>query len=317
MKNLATHVAELREASRHLIRRLGLFRETSSQCGCTLAQCHALLELEINGQLTVCGLADLLRQDKSTASRALRPLISQALVKVGTDPSDKRCKLLKLTPSGRKRVMQLNAMANAQVQMALELLDERERETVVEGVRLYAKALERSSKLEDIEIRPMAKRENQPLENLLRRVMREFGAIAPGGPSKDDELNDMYGAYSGKRSAFFVAAREETLLGGAGIAPLKGGREKTCELRKMYLVPEARGIGLGRKLLEKCLKTARAKGFQRCYLETLQHMSHARHLYAKFGFRPLEAPLVNTEHSRCDSWAIKELDQISDTQCEH
>lgn len=316
MKNLRTHVAELREASRHLVRRLGLFRETSSQCGCTLPQCHTLLELEMNGQLPVCGLADLLRQDKSTASRTIRPLISQGLVQVGTDPSDRRCKLLKLTPSGRKRVMQLNAMANAQVQTALELLDERERETVVEGVRLYAKALERSSRLDGIEIRPIAKRENEPLENLLRTVMREFDAVAPGGSSEDDELNDMYGAYRGKRSVFFVASRGETLLGGAGIAPLKGGEENTCELRKMYLVSEARGIGLGRKLLETCLKTARAKGFHRCYLETLQHMSHARHLYAKYGFRPLEAPLGNTGHSRCNSWAIKDLNQLSETQGE-
>jgi putative acetyltransferase len=212
--------------------------------------------------------------------------------------------------------MQLNAMANAQVQTALELLDERERETVVEGVRLYAKALERSSRLDGVEIRSIAKRENEPLENLLRTVMREFDAVGPGGSCEDDELNDMYGAYRGKRSVFFVASRGETLLGGAGIAPLKGGEESTCELRKMYLVSEARGIGLGRKLLETCLKTARAKGFHRCYLETLQHMSHARHLYAKYGFRPLEAPLGNTGHSRCNSWAIKDLNQLLETQGE-
>jgi putative acetyltransferase len=316
MKCLETHVAELREASRHLVRRFGFLRETSSQFGCTLSQCHALPELERNGHLTVCCLAELLHQDKSAASRTVKHLLSQGLVQAGTDPRDRRSKLLRLTTSGRKKVTQLNAIADAQVRKALELLDDCQREIVVEGVRLYAKALERNAKLDGIEIRPIKKHENEPLERLLRNLMRESNAVGPGYSDEDDELNDIYGAYQGERAVFFVAAKGTAILGGAGVAPLAGGEESTCELRKMYLVQEVRGIGVGSALLEKCLNAATARGFSRCYLETAKHMVQARQLYAKCGFRSLDAPQGHTGHFRCNSWAIKDLNGVSEAQGE-
>jgi putative acetyltransferase len=208
----------------------------------------------------------------------------------------------------------LNTLANTRVRSALELLDERERELVIEGVRLYAKALGRSSKLNDIEIRTIEKHENGPLENLLRSAMREFGAVGPGCAYEDSELHDMHKAYRGKRTAYFVASRGETLLGGAGIAPLKGAEADTCELRKMYLVPDVRGIGLGKKLLGACIQRARRMGYRRCYVETLQHMTQAHHLYSKSGFERLKAPLGDTGHFRYDCWASADLNRLSQAQ---
>ena len=96
-------------------------------------------------------------------------------------------------------------------------------------------------------------------------------------------------------------------MGGAGIGPLLGGPSDVCELKKMYVLREARGRGLGRQLMERSLEAARRAGYRRCYLETLEHMTEARGLYESRGFRPLDAPMGSTGHSGCNGWYIREL----------
>ena len=96
-------------------------------------------------------------------------------------------------------------------------------------------------------------------------------------------------------------------LGAGGFAPLAGGDEGTCELRKMYFLPELRGAGMGARLLAHVLRSARAAGFTRCYLETLTGMDDAARLYRRFGFEPLQAPLGATGHHGCDRWMARGL----------
>ena len=69
---------------------------------------------------------------------------------------------------------------------------------------------------------------------------------------------------------------------------------------KMYLLPEARGIGLGRTIIEKCLQTARDFGFRRIYLESMPELKLALKVYEKFGFKYLCAPMGNSGHFGCD-----------------
>ena len=173
-------------------------------------------------------------------------------------------------------------------------------------IELYAKALDRSCKLQGIDIRPITARDNESLALVLRYIRFEYNAVGADLTIKDD-VDDMYGAFKGKRSSYFVACKGEQLLGGAGIAPLRGGSRNVSELQKMCLLPEGRELGLGRKLLGRCLDEARRLLYKHCYLETLKRMIQARHLYTKFGFRELDEPMGNTGHYWCDSWAIKDL----------
>jgi putative acetyltransferase len=109
------------------------------------------------------------------------------------------------------------------------------------------------------------------------------------------------------KSVYFVAESDGKILGGGGIFPTEGLSEGTCELVKMYLLPEARGIGLGCTLIEKCLETAKENGFQQVYLETLDEFHLALKIYAKFGFEYLKTPMVNTKHFGCGLWMLKKL----------
>lgn len=142
---------------------------------------------------------------------------------------------------------------------------------------------------------------------IIRDVMTEFGAVGKGYSINDPEVDDMYGAYSASNAAFFVVTKDQCVLGCGGIGPLSGADTGTCELRKMYFVPALRGTGMGTKLLNLCMDKARKLGYRTCYLETLEQMTHARHLYAKHGFEPLDKPMGATGHSSCNAWMAKSL----------
>ena len=159
----------------------------------------------------------------------------------------------------------------------------------------------------DFLIRPIAPHDDAAVAGIIRSVMPEFGAGGPGFAIHDKEVDAMYESYSRPRSAYFVIESEGRVLGGGGVAPLIGGDADVCELRKMYFLPELRGRGAGRALMERCLETARKLGFGRCYLETLTGMDAAQALYARFGFRPLRAPMGNTGHHGCNRFFIVKL----------
>ena len=156
-------------------------------------------------------------------------------------------------------------------------------------------------------IRDISRADRQVVAAILREVMSEYDMDGPGYSSADTEIDDMYAAYQGERSAFFVVERDGTVLGCGGIAPLAGAAADTCELRKMYFLKALRGEGMGPRLLDHCIEAARRLGFRTCYLETLSTMEDARRLYAKYGFRAIDKPLGNTGHSACNHWMVMNL----------
>ena len=97
------------------------------------------------------------------------------------------------------------------------------------------------------------------------------------------------------------------VLGGGGIAPLAGGDGDVCELRKMYFLPEARGLGAGAAMMSHCLDAARDAGFARCYLETLCGMDAAMRLYERSGFRRIDGPMGATGHGGCNTFYLREI----------
>ena len=152
------------------------------------------------------------------------------------------------------------------------------------------------------------------MASIIRTVMPSFGAVGSGFAINDPEVDWMSRAYAEPRSAYFVIERKpapakagDVVIGGGGIAPLEGGDGATCELRKMYFLPEARGIGAGTAMMQRCLQAARDSGFTRCYLETLCGMDAAMRLYERSGFHRIDAPLGDTGHGGCNTFYLRDL----------
>jgi putative acetyltransferase len=156
-------------------------------------------------------------------------------------------------------------------------------------------------------VREIEQNDNETVARIIRTVMPEFGASGKGFAIHDKEVDDMYNSYHKPRCAYFVCENNGVILGGGGIAPLEGGPSDTCELKKMYFLPEGRGKGLGEQVLTKCIEAARTAGFKYCYLETFNTMRRAMTLYEKNGFQKIPAALGNTGHFACDTFYRREL----------
>ena len=158
-----------------------------------------------------------------------------------------------------------------------------------------------------MQIRPIEPRDDAGMASIIRTVMPEFGATGCGFAINDPEVDWMSRAYAQPRCAYFVVEDEGVVLGGGGIAPLEGGDAATCELRKMYFLPAARGRGAGAAMMERCLEAARELGFRQCYLETLSGMDAAMKLYERSGFRRIDAPMGDTGHGGCNTFYLRAL----------
>ncbi|THH40625.1 GNAT family N-acetyltransferase [Neolewinella litorea] len=156
-----------------------------------------------------------------------------------------------------------------------------------------------------LRLSPITPADNPTVARIVRTVMAEFNCVGEGFSSNDPELEDMYSAYSVPGAAYYLLTDDGRPIGVGGYAPLAGADGTICELRKMYLLPESRGRGGGRMLLEECLRGAQADGYAQMYLETVRGMTAAAVLYARNGFTPLDRPLGNTGHSGCDRFLIK------------
>jgi putative acetyltransferase len=156
-------------------------------------------------------------------------------------------------------------------------------------------------------LRPIRPEDDPAIARVIRGVMPEYGAHGPGFAIHDPEVDAMCAAYPPPRAIYFVLELDGAVAGGGGVGPLGGAEENICELRKMYFLPPARGLGAGRALLARCIDEARTRGYRRMYLETLTGMDAAQRLYQRFGFARLGAPLGATGHFGCDRWYALDL----------
>jgi putative acetyltransferase len=156
-------------------------------------------------------------------------------------------------------------------------------------------------------IRLLRQEDNAAIAGIIRAVLTEFNANKPGTVYYDPTTDDLYGLFSHPRSQYWILELDGKVVGGSGIYPTEGLPEGCCEVVKLYLLPEARGLGLGKELIEKCFASAKEFGFKKVYLETMPELKIAVGLYEKCGFTYLKGPLGNSGHFGCDLWMVKEL----------
>jgi putative acetyltransferase len=136
---------------------------------------------------------------------------------------------------------------------------------------------------------------------LVSAALEEHG-LRPEPEEKDADLKDIEGNYIQRGGVFEVIEDQRgNLLGTVGLFPLN---EETCELRKMYLTPAVRGLGLGRLMLSRMIAHARGAGFKRITLETASVLKIARRLYTRTGFVPFETTHLS---ARSDQSYVLEL----------
>lgn len=159
----------------------------------------------------------------------------------------------------------------------------------------------------ELVIRQIEKKDNAVVAELIRSVFREFKIDRPGTVYTDPTTDTLYELFKTPRSAYFVGEGDGTIVGCCGIYPTPGLPETCVELVKFYLLPEARGRGIGRELMRKSIDAAKQFGYKQMYLESLPELGRAVGMYEKLGFQHVSQPLGNSGHYACSIWMVKEL----------
>ena len=134
-------------------------------------------------------------------------------------------------------------------------------------------------------------------------VLSEYGlGWEPNGADRDVvQVEECYLATGGE---FWVIEHQGQLVGTGAYYPVNRG-EKAVEIRKMYLLPSIRGIGLGKHLLLQLETAIAARGFQQIWIETASVLVEAVKLYESNGYKPA----TGVETPRCDRVYVKYLNQ--------
>ena len=164
-----------------------------------------------------------------------------------------------------------------------------------------------SISIADISVRHIKPEDDTELADLVRSTLKEFGADKPGTVYYDETTDHLSKVFLKPGSVYYVAEHNGEIIGGGGIYPSPGLPHDTCELVKMYLLKKARGIGLGKLLIEKCIAFAKEAGYKRIYIETMPELKQALKVYERFNFKYISHPLGNTGHFGCDVWMVKDL----------
>jgi putative acetyltransferase len=153
----------------------------------------------------------------------------------------------------------------------------------------------------DFLIRDWMVSDRTPAAALIRSVLAEYGlGWEPEGADRDVlQVETCYQAVGGE---FWVVEQQGKLVGTGAYYPIQRG-QKAVEIRKMYLLPETRGQGLGRFLLTTLEDTIAARNFEQIWVETASVLAEAVRLYESSDYQP--AAGVETE--RCDRVYLKVL----------
>jgi putative acetyltransferase len=153
----------------------------------------------------------------------------------------------------------------------------------------------------DFLIRSWEPRDRASAADVIRMVLAEYSLDwQPEGA--DQDVLEVETFYQVKGGEFWLVEQHTQIVGTAAYYPVLRG-ENAVEIRKMYLLPEARGRGLGRYLLQTLENAIAARGFQQIWIETDTVLKEAVKLYESSGYQAT----TGVETQRCDRVYIKVL----------
>lgn len=278
----ADRVTTVRGFNRFWTNKIGLLRKGLLDTPFSLTEARVLFEL---AQSPATELADLRRRldlDAGYLSRVVSRLKDQGLITSERSPSDGRRQLLQLTESGRETFAELDRRSAAEIGSMLDGLTE-------EGQRRLVAAMETIQQVFDVPPRQRAYVIRPLRAGDLGWVVHRHGVIY----AEEYGWDQTFEALVARIVADYVD-NHDPRRHNAWIAELDGEpvgcvfcvdrAEQTAQLRILLVEPKARGLGIGSRLVEECIRFARRAGYRRMVLWTNDVLVSARRIYEAFGF---------------------------------
>jgi DNA-binding MarR family transcriptional regulator/GNAT superfamily N-acetyltransferase len=288
-------VDQVRRFNRIVTARIGALDDRFLGSRRPLGEARVLWEIGLDG-CEVRHLRSRLGLDSGYLSRLLRTLEADGLIKVAASDRDGRARVVRLTTAGRRERAALDRRANKHVESLLAPLSRRQRERLVVAMDDVARLLTSAT----AEITPTDPEHPDAqrclaeyVAELNRRSERVFDPSV-GATALPDEVRPPAGQ-------FFVAYLHGEAI---GCGAVKHHADAPAEIKRMWIAPRARGLGLGRRLLETLEACALASGARVAHIETSAVLAEALALYRSAGW--VEVPPFNDEPF-ADHWFEKQL----------
>jgi len=275
-----SHVAGVRSFNRTTTERIGALSDHFLGRGRPLGEARLLWEIGGEGA-DVRSLRARLGLDSGYVSRLLRSLEAAGLVRVTAGARDARIRRVELTSRGRKEWTELESRSEAFAESVLQPLGERQQTELVDAMRTVERLL--TASMIDVAVEnPRSAAARWCLGQYFDELQERFEAGFD--PSRSitadaDELTPPAG--------LLLVARLRGELVGCGALKLHG--KAPAELKRMWVSPSVRGLGLGRRLLRELEDRAREAGAKAARLETNRTLREAISLYRASGYREVDA----------------------------
>jgi len=287
---LAGRTEAVRAFNRFYTRRIGVVREGYLQSRFSLTEARVLYELAHTDGLTATQIGAALDLDAGYLSRMLRAFEEAGLLTRGPSETDKRQTILALTASGRAAFAPLNQRSQQEIGAMLCRLPDPAQETVVGSMETIARLLSDGPRPDCTTRHPVA--------GDIGWVIERHGALYAAEYGFDHRFEALVAQVAGAfltehdpaRERAWIAQRDGVRLGSVFLV------RKTDDIGKLRLLlvePSARGLGVGKRLVDDCIGFARQAGYRRVTLWTNDILLAARNIYRAAGFRLISS----TPHS--------------------
>jgi DNA-binding MarR family transcriptional regulator/ribosomal protein S18 acetylase RimI-like enzyme len=276
-------VAQVRSFNRTVTQTIGALHDHYLGRDRPLAESRLLFEIGVDGA-EVGDLRVRLDLDSGYLSRMLRSLENQGLSRTEAAYRDKRARYARLTPEGMAELMALNRRSDRLARSILAHLNEEQRKRLVDGMAEVERLLSASTVRIDEE-NPAS----HDAQYCLGRYFDELAERFESGFDPAKSLAPSLVGFTPPRGTFLVARLYGQPIGCGGFKPV----EDYAYLKRMWIAPAARGLGVGRRLLQELENRAHSLGYPKIRLETEKALTEAQQLYRSSGYR--EVPRFNDE----------------------
>lgn len=284
MTSLQDSVGRVREFNRFYTRTIGVLNETLTQSEFTLAESRVLYELGHRASPNAVDIARDLLLDPAYLARILRRFRDAGLVKAHADGEDRRRRRLELTARGRAALDALQARSEQQIEALLAPLDALHRENMVDAMARITETLQGDAE-PDV---PVVLRPHRPgdigwvISREASLYTEEYGWNIEFEAMVAQICADFLRNFQPGREFCWIAERGGERLGAIFLVRQD---DEVAKLRLLHVESAARGRGVGRMLVERCVQQARDSGYRRLTLWTNSILTEARRIYERVGFQ--------------------------------
>lgn len=304
--NADQRVGAVRRFNRFYTQHIGVLSEGLLQSPFSLTEARVLYELAQRGQATATELGRELGLDAGYLSRILRGFRKRGLINKRASESDGRQSLLRLTKKGRQEFATLDARSNDQIAAVLGKLPAVVQQRLVKAMCVIEEVLGSEPGHQT----PYLLRLHLPGD--LGWVVHRHGVLYSQEYGWDERFEALVAEivaefirnYDPKRERWWIAEMDGEIIGSVFLVR----KSKTvARLRLLLVEPKARGVGLGKRLVEECIRFARRAGYKKITLWTNSVLDAARHIYQRAGFRLVrEEPHHSFGHDLVgQTWELK------------